>query len=362
MAGVVNLTVCSAGGAGRGSTWSPWMSLSSVAFEKQDPDRWFAELELSGVPGAPFHGAPMLPVTHQSAIFGHSSVKQNAHNRERGVCDLWYDPGTTLVALNKVDAALKLAALSSHRGSHSRLKVHGADYSVQRGGVDATGRQRRAVAELASWVWNRCLRRSAMARERYRSALNTSNRALSELLSRAAAGPFPLDRETGRTARSPAFQYAHALGRGACVGECARQEVAACLWLFEFLDPFLIARGRALGLRSLQLLQSPHAGWAVEILDLASADRLATEAEREPGALLERLRGADGEVAMCGGGCERGHADTPPPLLAAVEYVRFASGNGMERKAGRAYRSVLDLVVATCKAALVGAMNERRAT
>jgi len=174
--------------------------------------------------------------------------------------DLWYDPGTTLVALNKVDAALKLAALSSHRGSHSRLKVHGADYSVQRGGVDATG-QRRAVAELASWVWNRCLRRSAMARERYRSALNMSSRALVELLSRAAAGPFPLDRETGRTARSPAFQYAHALGRGACVGECARQEVAACLWLFEFLDPFLIARGRALGLRSLQLLQSPHAGY-----------------------------------------------------------------------------------------------------
>ena len=81
---VVNLTVCSAGGAGRGSTWSPWMSLSSVAFEKQDPDRWFAELELSGVPGAPFTGAPM-PVTHQSAIFGHSSVKRNAHNRERGV-------------------------------------------------------------------------------------------------------------------------------------------------------------------------------------------------------------------------------------------------------------------------------------
>ena len=174
--------------------------------------------------------------------------------------DLWYDPGTTLVALNKVDAALKLAALSSHRGSHSRLKVHGADYSVQRGGVDATG-QRRAVAELASWVWNRCLRRSAMARERYRRALNMSSRALVELLSRAAAGPFPLDRETGRTARSPAFQYTHALGRGACVGECARQEVAACLWLFEFLDPFLIARGRALGLRSLQLLQSPHAGY-----------------------------------------------------------------------------------------------------
>ena len=81
---VVNLTVCSAGGARRGS-WSPWMGLSSVRFEKQDPDRWFAELELSGVPGAPFRGAPM-PVTHQSAIFGHSSVnKQNAHNRERGV-------------------------------------------------------------------------------------------------------------------------------------------------------------------------------------------------------------------------------------------------------------------------------------
>ena len=31
--------------------------------------------------------------------------------------------------------------------------------------------------------------------------------------------------------------------------------------------------------------------------------------------------------------------------------------NGMERKAGRAYRSVLDLVVATCKAALAGAMS-----
>mmetsp|Transcript_43068 Transcript_43068/g.139081 ORF Transcript_43068/g.139081 Transcript_43068/m.139081 type:complete len:246 (-) Transcript_43068:116-853(-) len=232
-----------------------------------------------------------------------------------------------------------------------------------------------------------------MARERYRSALNMSSRALVELLSRAAAGPFPLDRETGRTARSPAFQYAHALGRGACVGECARQEVAACLWLFEFLDPFLIARGRALGLRSLQLLQSPHAGylffrephrWAVEILDLASADRLATEAEREPGALLERLRGADGEVcepacffaccaaclnspltlrlcleqrgqrptparghrpptffpkvAMCGGGCERGHADTPPPLLAAVEYVRARRNASGER--GRVLSSV----------------------
>ena len=31
--------------------------------------------------------------------------------------------------------------------------------------------------------------------------------------------------------------------------------------------------------------------------------------------------------------------------------------NGMERKAGRAYRSVLDLVVATCTAALAGAMS-----
>ena len=29
----------------------------------------------------------------------------------------------------------------------------------------------------------------------------------------------------------------------------------------------------------------------------------------------------------------------------------------MERKAGRAYRSVLDLVVATCTAALAGAMS-----
>ena len=35
-------------------------------------------------------------------------------------------------------------------------------------------------------------------------------------------------------------------GRAGCVDGCARLEVAACLWLFEFLDPFLIESGRRL--------------------------------------------------------------------------------------------------------------------
>ena len=41
------------------------------------------------------------------------------------------------------------------------------------------------------------------------------------------------------------------------------------------------------------------------------------------------------------------------PLTATVPRLP----NGMERKAGRAYRSVLDLVVAACTAALAGAMS-----
>ena len=44
------------------------------------------------------------------------------------------------------------------------------------------------------------------------------------------------------------------------------------------------------------------------------------------------------------------HPSQALPLTATVPRLP----NGMERKAGRAYRSVLDLVVATCTAALVG--------
>ena len=47
------------------------------------------------------------------------------------------------------------------------------------------------------------------------------------------------------------------------------------------------------------------------------------------------------------------HPSQTLPLTATVPRL----SNGMERKAGRAYRSVLDLVVATCMAALVGAMS-----
>ena len=47
------------------------------------------------------------------------------------------------------------------------------------------------------------------------------------------------------------------------------------------------------------------------------------------------------------------HPSQALPLTATVPRLP----NGMERKAGRAYRSVLDLVVATCTAALAGAMS-----
>ena len=47
------------------------------------------------------------------------------------------------------------------------------------------------------------------------------------------------------------------------------------------------------------------------------------------------------------------HPSYALPLTATVPRLP----NGMERKARRAYRSVLDLVVATCMAALVGAMS-----
>ena len=47
------------------------------------------------------------------------------------------------------------------------------------------------------------------------------------------------------------------------------------------------------------------------------------------------------------------HPSQALPLTATVPRLP----NGMERKARRAYRSVLDLVVATCTAALVGAMS-----
>ena len=50
------------------------------------------------------------------------------------------------------------------------------------------------------------------------------------------------------------------------------------------------------------------------------------------------------------------HPSQALPLTATVP--RLPNGmEGMERKAGRAYRSVLDLVVATCTAVLVGAMS-----
>ena len=47
------------------------------------------------------------------------------------------------------------------------------------------------------------------------------------------------------------------------------------------------------------------------------------------------------------------HPSQALPLTATVPRLP----NGMERKARRAYRSVLDLVVATCMAALAGAMS-----
>ena len=47
------------------------------------------------------------------------------------------------------------------------------------------------------------------------------------------------------------------------------------------------------------------------------------------------------------------HPSQALPLTATVPGL----SNGMERKARRAYRSVLDLVVATCTAALAGAMS-----
>ena len=47
------------------------------------------------------------------------------------------------------------------------------------------------------------------------------------------------------------------------------------------------------------------------------------------------------------------HPSQALPLTATVPRLP----NGMERKAGRAYRSVLDLAVATCTAALVGVMS-----
>ena len=157
---------------------------------------------------------------------------------------MYYDTGRTLAALNKVDAALKLSALE-----------HGKEQASRR---------------LADWLQQNVLRGTAMSKPRYRQALQRAG-ALAQLLELAAHGPFPLNQNTGRTEHAAAFQHALFMNlthvtreatRKICTDECARIEVAACLWLFEFLDPYMHRGGRRFGFDSIQLLQSPQGGYS----------------------------------------------------------------------------------------------------
>ena len=255
--------LCSFGRArgSRSNQWQPFMFPATLRHQKVDPDDWSPALELASslqsVRGPLGLSNTRLPVVHQG-IFHHSDTRwwlppRNHHARERGIwfyfapgcSDLYYDTGKSLAALNKIDAALRLARL-----------VAG---------------EKHALHHLASWVRKGPLAKGAMAKRRYRREFDAcQGKCLEELLEQAARGPFPLEPLTGKVSRAPAFHdpvfinltdIAKEERRSVCVGACALIEVAACLWLFEFLDPFLLETGRQLGLQSIQLLQSPQGGY-----------------------------------------------------------------------------------------------------
>ena len=116
--------------SGNATHWSPAFFPSSSAYHKLHPFNWLrapsAELGRDHV---------RLPVSHLHAIgnrcrgrrvcisMDELEGKGNHHVHERGVwfyyargcTDLHYDVGRTLMARNKVDAALRLAALAQHR-------------------------------------------------------------------------------------------------------------------------------------------------------------------------------------------------------------------------------------------------------
>ena len=383
-------------GRPRHNQWRPFMFPSTLRIQKIDPDEWSPALRLAGSPGRaqPLQG-PLglsnvrLPVVHQ-AVFQHSDAKwwqafRNHHVREKGIwfyhapgcSDMLYDTGKTLAALNKVDAALRLA----------RLVVGQKDASLH----------------LSAWIRKGPLATGAMAKRRYRREFDACHgKCLVELLEEAAQGPFPLDPSTGKTTRAAAFDNPLFLNltaiskeerRSPCVGSCALIEVAACLWLFEFLDPFLLETGRSLGLHSIQLLQSPQGGYgffnephkwsggrhhhpildpppplntcpsatldarahfdcrdhpsspqlvpqcsrlgrlltdrvsppSVEIIDLSSSDEPASAYEERPRSLVQRLTGADGLpcVPGCFFACCMSCRNTPVTLRACLQQEAF---------------------------------------
>ena len=283
--------------------WQPSFFPSTAALLRIDPYAWLrngkvAELGLSH---------RRLPVTHRWTTKPSAMPRTNTHHRDengvwfyyaRGCSDLYYDVGRTLAANNKAEAAIKLAAQANGTDQPERWV---ADFL--RAGPFSPG--------------------PGHFKPRYANALALGNVSLEAVLRAAAFGPFALGQKRSQRYASAPFCNTHFMrmsggGSGAkawltsflekhrkeCVGPCALAELSAALVLFEFLDPYLIAAGRTLGLDSIQLLLQPQGGytfyaypgrWSVEILDLRTAHLNSRAVEERPDELLPHLFGVPAE-------------------------------------------------------------------
>lgn len=294
-------------------TWVPAKLPTSMLYLMLDPYSRLLAPDGGGVLGRPH---VRLAVTHQNMDrplhYTWSSTTKNRHARTNGLwfyyaegcSDLYYDVGNTRAFRNRVGAAIGLAALAG------------------RGGVTdvAAWLNRSTLAYDAAHAkgtsWEEAGR--ALSKPRYLRAL--AGVSLEALLLEAAAGPF-----VGNGIGHPIWCDRHFMMlavhqnenmRQGCVGSCARSEVIACLWLFNFIDDYLLQLGLASGLDSIQLLQQPQGGYtffqedhyvgsrnqlrggfrlAVEILDLRTARLRATQLEEAPETtpILRHLSGPD---------------------------------------------------------------------
>jgi len=284
----------------RAWTWTPHLIPEGHGHFMRSPitSRSAAELGTSDM---------WLPVTHtQPPKTGHYIRERGIwYYYARGCSELWYNVGTTLVAQNRVDAAVQLADRTP--GGMAAL----TSWLLGRGGpLDLTKvvkkMPRDHPAGLARWRYIDALLGGATwadLKPAFASELRLQPRYRRRILDSLAASLRLGASMWPRALSAEEANNTKIFGGESCVGACALAELAAALLLFEFIDPYVAREASAAGYDSVQMLRQPQFGyesfkrnrrwmWTVEILGLQGLEYPTAKLEARPTAdLLRRLRG-----------------------------------------------------------------------
>lgn len=301
-----------------------------------DPVSWLRSLPLElGLDYA------RLPVVHTSAG---STAAHHRHEHgmwfyyARGCSDMYYDVGTTFIAANKLHAAILLTS-----------RVEGVSPSA-------------AAARVASWLladpMNESLHKGKhLSNSDYHAALAWSSRPLRAHLCTAAhglVGPPAFTARPGWGTPCNESDYApENIGQNqtSCLREHMLQRLLISLNVFEFLDSMILSTAKALEIDSVLLALQPSAAdvnrarrgmlnrhgrgvrhlgreplWAVEILDVRTAENRTYKVEDHAELLTPYLQGSDHQQCQpsCFFPCCAACGNAPKSIRGCIEQPKSA--------------------------------------